>query len=405
MLTVRSLLALLALTAIVATAGCSNATEGDAAKKPATADTSELHPANYPTTPRPPLGNAGTEGQYVEARRMADFIVMPFDVDPALTAGGGIAFFNGPFKGADAIGTFFDTFFPDTAARNYVTGFMTSRQHEGGRNPNLFAGVLRYQAAEDAAAAADVLGVKGGPDPARYPEYKAPDAAPTSIPGHPESRGLTWSGTGTTVTAYTPHGPYLLVHQSYSTVGPDEAMDLVTRAIDKQIPMIDQFKPTPVDKLAELPLDPDGLLARTLEPRPDERRRLKFGLYDVHAFRAFSDDPLGDEKLLNDAGVDQIAISGADVYRARDADAAATVLDAWAKTREEGGEWGTAMDPVEGLPDSHCFKMENKPGSDAAYTYYSCLFTADRYVVDLIANQKSALSQRAAAQYLLLTAE
>lgn len=403
MLTVRSLLALLALTSVIA-AGCSNTTEGDAAKKPATADSAELNAGNYPTTPRPPLGDAGTEGQYVDARRMADFVVMPFDVDPALTAGGGISFFNGPFKGADAIGVIFDTFFPDTAARNYVTGFMTSRQHEGGRNPNLFSGVLRYQAAEDAAAAADVLGVEGGPDPARYPDNKAPDATPTSIPGHPESRGLTWSGTGTTVTAYTPHGPYLLVHQSYSTVGPNEAMDLVTRAIDKQLPMIDQFKPTPVDKLAELPLDPDGLLARTLEPRPDERGRLRFGLYGVHAFRAFSDDPAGDEKLLNDAGVDLIAISGADVYRARDAAGAGQIIDAWAKTRGEDGDWD-AIDPVAGLPDSHCFKMENKPGSDDAYTYYSCLYTADRYAVDVIASQKAALSQKAAAQYLLLTAE
>ncbi|HLR99314.1 MAG TPA: hypothetical protein VK069_06930, partial [Mycolicibacillus parakoreensis] len=129
----RGALTALSLAGLVAAAtlGCSTTVHGGASKAPPSADASDLNPGNYPTAPRPTGGKAGPKaGPYVEARRMSDFVTMPFEVDPDLTGGlGKIGTFNGPFKGADAVGVIFDTVFPEAAGRDYVTGFMTSREH------------------------------------------------------------------------------------------------------------------------------------------------------------------------------------------------------------------------------------------------------------------------------------
>ncbi|MCV7314299.1 hypothetical protein H7J77_01870 [Mycolicibacillus parakoreensis] len=403
----RGALTALSLAGLVAAAtlGCSTTVHGGASKAPPSADASDLNPGNYPTAPRPTGGKAGPKaGPYVEARRMSDFVTMPFEVDPDLTGGlGKIGTFNGPFKGADAVGVIFDTVFPEAAGRDYVTGFMTSREHTSDTTPNLHNAVLRYATPEAAAAAAAELGTNGGPDPTKYPDNTAPDSTPTSIPRHAETRAITWGPSESfTVAAYTAHGPYLLAQESYSKTGSDDAINLVADALDKQIPLIDRFTPTPVDEIADLQLDPDGLLARTVEPPVDERGRFRFGLYGVHGFLAYSDDPAGDEKLLTDAGVDLIALAGTDVYRARDAAGADQIVSAWTEIR--GEDWDS-IDGVPGLPDSHCFKTVTSPGSDYSRSHYSCLLTADRYAIDVASSQKDAVYQQAAAQYLMLTAE
>src|SRR5690348_15200691 len=78
----------LAALMIALLAGCGGTTDGTAIKgtTPA-ADPSALDPGSYPTTPRPPLGEAGTDevGRFIEGRRMASFVVGPWQVDPTLS--------------------------------------------------------------------------------------------------------------------------------------------------------------------------------------------------------------------------------------------------------------------------------------------------------------------------------
>ncbi len=385
--------------------GCSQTVTGHVTQPPPRTDVDGLNPANYPTEPRPDLGKAGKLGGYVEARRMADFVTMPFEVDPGLTGGVGLFFmFNGPFKGATAVGSILNTVFPDTAAANYVTGFMVSRRK--GEADNLIArtAVLRYQTPDDAVAAATELGIKGGPDPSRFLENTTPSFTPTTIAGHPEARALRYGSGSVTVVSYTPHGPYLLVQQVYSTTNNDEPDRLVAGFLDKQIPLIDTFKPTPVDKIPDLPLDPTGLLARTVEPAIDARGKLRYGTYGVRGFLTYSDDPSGDQKLLTDAGVTDIALSGTDVYHARDAAGAGKIVTEWADIRDKSAEW-TATEPVANIEGARCHKAEDKPGTDEARTQYACLFAVGDYAVDVAGRQKPQVGQKAAAQYLLLTAK
>ncbi len=74
-------------------------------------------------------------------------------------------------------------------------------------------------------------------------------------------------GERTSVVAITAHGPYVLCQSADSAESPDTAAQLIATTLELQQPLIDKYTPTPVDQLAQLPIDPDGLLAHTVPPR------------------------------------------------------------------------------------------------------------------------------------------
>ena len=76
----------IALTVTGCTTVMSGAAVRDPGVTPGAVDPALLNAANYPTHARPPLGAAGdsTIGALVEARRMADYMTGPWEVDPAL---------------------------------------------------------------------------------------------------------------------------------------------------------------------------------------------------------------------------------------------------------------------------------------------------------------------------------
>lgn len=398
-----TLLTLLVIAASGAVA-CGNSVQGNAQKSPPTADAGDLQPGNYPTTPRPDLGKAGAEGHLVEARRMAEFMVWPFEIDPELTAGGGVTpgSFTSPVREADSIGAILDVTMPEGAKAHFVTGFTAQRANEGAFKKEIQTMVVRYASPDDAAHAVAELSTNATKLP-----FLASDppitTRPTEIPRHSETAALTWESYGNSlVLAYTAHGPYALIQQTASNEGVAAAAELAAKTLDKQAPLIDSFQATPVDKLADLPLDPDGLLARTLEPAEDQRTVTRLGLYGPHGFLAYSSAPAEDQKLLDEAGVDAVAIFGDDVYRARDNAGAKHVIDGFADY------YSTVADDIDGvpnLPESRCFKAVSNPDSEYSSVHYTCLATADRYAIETHSPQKLAAYQKTAAQYLLLTAQ
>lgn len=144
----------------VATA-CTHVVVGSAVRtaggpKPGTVDVTLLDPGNYPTKPRAPLGVAATPavGALLEAQRMADFVVGPWEVDPALTTAYPFAFSPGSMPltatRVDAIAL------PEVAAaaraHGVVAGFATARQVTGQKD--VFNIVLRMPDPAAAATAA-----------------------------------------------------------------------------------------------------------------------------------------------------------------------------------------------------------------------------------------------------------
>ena len=114
------------------------------------------------------------------------------------------------------------------------------------------------------------------------------------IPGHSDTKAalLTFQeGTQTVkeLTASTSHGPYVLMQVVRCPAGPDCQAQLAARTLDLQLPLIDTFTPTEPAQFATLPLDPTGLVARTLPLPEDETTSTSGAAYELRGALHFED--------------------------------------------------------------------------------------------------------------------
>ncbi|EFG79763.1 hypothetical protein HMPREF0591_0345, partial [Mycobacterium parascrofulaceum ATCC BAA-614] len=219
---------------------------------------------------------------------------------------------------------------------------------------------------------------------------------PFSIPRHPGIAALTYHWTALypdpgaprfSVTALSAHGQYVLAQTAISADNADVAGQLIATTLDLQQPAIDTFKPTARDQLAQLPLDPDGLMARTLAPRP-ENESISDGIYDAHgALHLATGDPVHLAALFKSANVQQVSyVVETRVYQTPDAGAAARIVADMSGPHQVGG--------VSGMPKAKCF--------NEALGYW-CVARAERYAYEMQNEQEHALHQMMAAQYRMLT--
>ncbi|WP_155948382.1 hypothetical protein [Mycobacterium sp. URHB0044] len=386
-------------------AGCSTVVDGNAVRAaggplPGTVDVTLLNPGNYPTKPLPPMGAAGTPatGAWLDAVRMADFVLGPWEVDPTLLTPSGFATSPGmmPLK-TNALEAVVDDEVAKAGYRhNYVYGYASSRKVEGQKV--FYNVVLRMADPESASAAAPEMAQATLDDP---PDPVVPTVmAPMAIPGHADAKAVSHSYLNTTdnrtwnvVESFTAHGPYVLMQRASVTDTLGVAAELVARAIDLQGPRIDQFRPTDVAELPNLPRDPSGLLAKALPVPPKASNVNNNATFGAYAILHYMRDPVVAAKPLADAGVDVAVQGNAWIARARDA-AGAT---AWAEGALKDAT-GKPVDPVPNLPSSSCLKSEGDAG-------FWCVATADRYEFDVWGQQLRDVHQRMAAQYILLTAK
>ncbi|OOK65320.1 hypothetical protein BZL29_7987 [Mycobacterium kansasii] len=124
---------------------------------------------------------------------------------------------------------------------------------------------------------------------------------------------------------FTAHGPYVLIQVARCTTSPDCEIPLVAKTLDLQQPLIDTFTATPANQFAALPLDPTGLVARTLPLPPDQASPTTGAAYPPAAALHFDDDPVQTGPALSAAGVDEVAINLTTVYQAKDPAAGQTL--------------------------------------------------------------------------------
>ena len=354
----RPILAALTTVAVALAGGCASVSAGHAVKDPRTdpnaVSLALLSPGNFPTKPRPPLGLAGPEGNLVEARRLSEFTVLPFQVDPALIKRSG--FSNGVIKDAASVQKAFPDPIAQGANHNFVSGFTALADNPGVQQKSIQNAVLRFATPEDAAAAAADMASKSSSVTSLFDNKPRP-TQPIGLPRHPDTKAFTWPGSlpetkAALLLAYTVRGPFVVGQLTISNEGADAAGELAAATLDQQLPMLDRFQPTPVDRLAALPLDPDGLLARTLEP-PAEDRKVSNGVYGPQGALAFSDDPVGDQRLYAEAGVSVAAISGpTTTYLAQDEAGAKLIINGFAETMRARGSYHRLQFPVCRTPNA-----------------------------------------------------
>jgi hypothetical protein len=177
----------------------------------------------------------------------------------------------------------------------------------------------------------------------------------------------------------------------------DVALTVAASVLDQQIPLIDAFAMTPLDRLGQLPLDPTGLLRRMV-PQPIDDQSVNDGVWSPHGALAVElANPVTLENLLRQTGVTAVARVGyRSVYAAHDNAGAAQLLDFFARNALTDLRKGPG---INGLPSAQCFV----PTPSGLPAYY-CVATANNYAIAVQGDQEAQTHQLISAQYLMLTA-
>lgn len=399
--------------------GCAGTVAGEAVRAPDAAVVAQLDTGDYDTAPTRELGTAGDDAfarGLLESQRIAEFVVGPWEVDeeltrPAVGAGNGV---NQSIPSADIL--------------QQVVGEAPGVV-EAGRNRGLIAGFSSWRGAADAATGGSLLNaVLRFPDPAAAQAAAAEIAAaldapghgesprePAPIPGHPDASAVSYTDFGGTsrVRSFTAHGPYVLYQ--LAAPGADSAAaarELIGDCLDQQVPLIDNFVPTPVDVLGQLPKDPSGeLLPAVLTDQSNGGLPVSTGAWQPLAWLHFEPDPRSAREAFDDADVDVVAQRLATVYRTRDEGAAAALAEYLQTVAADAPSAEPLDDAVPGLPAARCF--ERTEGYESGTTpvtwqwsswHFKCVAHVDRYAYTVFSQSLQDARQQAGAQYRILTA-
>ena len=360
---------------------------------------SVLDAGAYPTSPRPPLGVAGNPatGAVADAQHMADFVIGPWEVDEKLVG----TYLNSYYvlNSANALKQLGPEGIATAAGQaGMINGFASARQipaeaaDQGAGRESMVNAVLRFPDPAAAVAASAAMGEAAANQP-----VKGVTPTVVTIPGHPEAVASTYPFTPSgavqpraTVRSFTPHGPYVFMHFVQSVDGVDRATGLVAKVVDAQGPAIDEF--VPAGDLAAVPLDPTGLLAKTLPAGVAEAA--KNAVYATRGAEHFQSNPIASATLFSDTGTTQVAMGSTNVYQTKDDGAAVMITNAFSQEMTSDGM--ATADTVTALPDSHCYAL-----TQAFY----CVAPAGRYAIEARSAQLADVHQQLSAQYVMLTAK
>ncbi|WP_280233245.1 DUF7373 family lipoprotein [Nocardia cyriacigeorgica] len=343
-----------------------------------------------------------SDGPILEGLRMAAAIAVPHQIDDELVHNWGTDVIDSPKKAADAAAI--SNVNLTTLERN---GFLVAFDIAEGDEP--FPTDVR-PTETDATVTRIVL--MRFPDTARARtaarELEStdfgvnPDNRPVTVPGYAQAHAH-WRPRIKTVSALMAHGETVIsVFLQHPT--PDlEAMTTRLREVfDVQLPLLDDFEPTPADEFDDLPRDPDAILRRALTPGPrDQRVPISARDYAAWSGRAVvhfrpTDNP-GMREAWDSGGVEAAARSGTTtVFRFRDHPAATAFGTAWSDSL---GPTTTPIDPPPDVPETHCVE---RPATTDNPATARCYLTYRHHAAFVTGDDPTDVRQQAAAQYALL---
>lgn len=391
---IRTACALVLAGAVALCAGACGDPEAATEKPPQPVDLAQLDVGNYATTPRVYATAKNPEqARMIEAERLANFVPMPSDIDPAfVSANPSISkVFVDP---KSSLGRIMNVSRFAEAAPDFVAGFLSSAgTAPDNRGTDLVNAVLIFPDEQKAAAAAAALErvdfeANNRNTPVQIPRYPAAHAH-----WQPQEQSIgSWFATGKFV-VYTWIFDYAKIF--LEKVDLPALLTLVEKSLDTVVPAIGRFTPTPVDQLMTVPIDMDGMLSRAL-PRPREDSWIDPpGAYTGAGALHFTTDSAEDRRIIEAAGVDRYATDGTDLFRARDAAAAAQLRE------QRGGltKKFRGAEAPKGLPAAHC---KEYIGRQTVVVRFYCSVSYDRYAAFAWSHQLLDAQQRISAQYALL---
>ncbi|WP_245568723.1 DUF7373 family lipoprotein [Nocardia concava] len=360
-------------------------------------DPASLEVGNYQTTPRV-VGNAKTDKQsrIRESQRLSDYVALPFESDRDYTyecSNGVRSHLVTNHKGLGDI-LINDTF--DDVAHDLRGGWVNtwcSGSDDDEKHRKLSIAVLELP---DAGRAAEV-----GPTLEQDDFTYNIDNRPVALPKYPDSKAH-WRPNVASLGSWTVHDRYVVFIKIVDELAaaPDlpDMTGRTERMLDVALPLLEKFTPTPADKFEHMPLDPDGILGRTLPSNPQlPMRPDPDGAYTGRGAIQSLDGT--DLDFLTIGDIDQVGYGDALVFHSRTGKAAAALWDKWDPVRnpEDGHQ---AIAPPPGFPgDVGCFAIVKN-----GYTmFHQCTFHVDRYNVQVGASNVVVLYQMTSAEYVLVT--
>ncbi|MEV0540246.1 DUF7373 family lipoprotein [Nocardia salmonicida] len=389
------------LIAVSALAACGNSPAATTDPIPAV-DVEKIDAGNYPTKPIDPasLGDA-TGPRVIEAERLADQIPLPTDIFPELNFSYGydkVRIFTKPdaFTISRVLNLTPEEF--SAATPRFITGFRSSARSDKNLRLSYEVENLVMLFSDDQAAknAAIELGKdKPGSEPDKYLD--------TSIAKYPDAR-VFWSPEYSTLHSTAASGRFVIytyvsdrLAQEISTPNLSSMAQKAERSIEVIGSRLSSFVPTPQDKLDSLPRDVDGILGMTVPAANNSAvYPIEPAAYRVPGALHVSNRINEDKKLFDELGVDLVAYNGGFLYRTRDSEAAAELVE----NRSTLGKLYTLTASPPGLPASKCYEYQ---GTSTSIVRFECSIASGRYAATISANQLADAHQRVSAQYLMMT--
>jgi hypothetical protein len=379
--------------------------------KPPAVDVSTLDTGKYLTLPRR-LGQVASEeeGRMAEAIRMAEAVADPTTVDPTLVEQVDFSPLITPADVASNISmTGQAVVAPVLAKYGMVSGRLllasnTNVDTSGSQrsDQDVKSVLIMLVRFPDATAAKNAAVEMDAADFA-----VSPDNVPVPVTKYPAAHGH-WRPSNPSMASTLARNDFVIhVLVANPTPNLETLTGMVEKTFDHEIAALDRFQPTPVDRIAKLPKDPDGLLGRLVDLTPGTEPTLSTSVasYGPNGARQVQNEREITDRAYENAGVDRAALwidpklGGSTLLRARDRDAAITLM---AEEVATDADIDHPVDGVRGLSDSKCFALKPDSSTDAPALQVECYVQYDRYVAGTYGGDQADARQRAAAQYALL---
>lgn len=363
-----------------------------------------LDVGNYQAQPRK-IGNARSEKQARarEAQRLADYVALPYEADPSYVEDTWLLrthiVLNRKTLGNLVINDTFDDVATDLVA-GWVNAWSTGGPPDAPRR-TLNIAVLMFPDAETAKSVGPTL---------EHDDFTYnPDNQAVSLTRYPDTYAHWRPGIGS-IGSWTVHDRYVIFIKVVDDIaGPDLPVltDQVERMLAVQVPLLDTFQPTPAADLSRIPLDPQGLLGRTVPSDPDAPFRPEpDGLYTgrgaVSLFFSGSPDIL---PLLAKHQVDLVSFGDTVVFRSGSAAGAESLWQEWRLSKDLDPDQKIVSAPTGLAESTECLAEYVGPDDNRTLVGHLCMMRVDRYVVQARSKQLPDLHQKISAQFSLLTSE
>ncbi|MDT5223192.1 MAG: serine/threonine kinase PknH [Mycobacterium sp.] len=376
---------------------------GDKPAQKNAVDPSTLDVGKYGTKPRPlPGPTTPEEGKFLDAFRLAEGIVDPYEVDPVLDH----VYGNASPDPANAAATISGTGTPLTQPVLEKYGMVSAYIVQGvskriadfirEKSGDVLLIMLTSFPNEDAAAKAAA-------------EMDAVDFAVNN-----ENRGVQIPGYSQARAHYRPGSPSVGATMASGTLvasiiaRSDENPNVtyltqqVKKTLDLQTPLMAKLIPVGAVGLTSLPLDPDHMLSRLFVSGDQPKVSADFGSMGPRAAMLCADSQPRKDGLYAQAGIDRCAFStDGQLMRTKDEAAAKTFLPK--QIESERAEYiDHDLASPDRLPSARCVEQKAQIVTDNANGRFVCFVQFGRYVAAVWSNEEKDAQQRAAAQYAIL---